>query len=90
MQGRECQEEGHEVLVMPTGVGGEGPGRHPAKSAALPDTRSQPANSTVPLLRAWSVQTLLLQDNEIFTEKPRSWTDLQHEVEAACPRGNRA
>ena len=77
-------------LVMPAGVGGEGSGRCPAKSAALPDTRSQPAHSTAPLLRAWSVSTLLLRDNEIFTEKPRSWTDLQHEVEAPCPGGNTA
>ena len=42
-------------LVMPAGVGGEGSGRCPAKSAALPDTRSQPAHSTAPLLRAWPV-----------------------------------
>ena len=42
-------------LVMPAGVGGEGSGRCPAKSAALPNTRSQPAHSTAPLLRAWPV-----------------------------------
>ena len=60
-------ERGTKSLVMPTGVGGEGSRRCPAKSAALPDTRSQPAQSTAPLLRPWPVQTLLLQDNEIFT-----------------------
>ena len=38
-------------LVMPAGVGGDGSGRCPVKSAALPDTRSQPDHSTAPLLR---------------------------------------
>ena len=75
-------------LVVPTGVGGEGPGSCHTKSVGLPDTRSQPAHSTSHLLRPWSVETLLLQDNEVFTEKPSSWIYHQHEVEATCPRGN--
>ena len=47
-------EEG-QSLVMPAGVGGEGPGSCHAKSVGLPDTRSQPVHSTSPLLRPWSV-----------------------------------
>ena len=37
---------GMKSLVMPAGVGGEGPWSCHAKSVGLPDTRSQPVHST--------------------------------------------
>ena len=49
----EVERRAMQSLVMPAGVGGEGSWRCPVKSAALPDTRSQPARSTAPLLRLW-------------------------------------
>ena len=41
-------KRGTKSLVMPAGLGGEGSRRCPAKSAALPDTRSQPAHRSAP------------------------------------------
>ena len=61
---------GMKSLVVPTGVGGEGPGSCHTKSVGLPDTRSQPAHSTSHLLRPWSVETLLLRDNDILHRNP--------------------
>ena len=48
-------EEGHEVSSDARRCGWGGSGSCHAKSAALPDTRSQPAHSTTPLLRPWPV-----------------------------------
>lgn len=78
MLGSGGREEGHKSLVM----GGEGSGRYLAKSAALLNTWSQPAQHCIPAQALVCVDTAAL-GYEVFPWKPSSWIELQHEVEAA-------
>lgn len=62
---------------MPTGVGGEGQ-EASCQVCSASDTQVTACPQHT-LAQGLVCADTLLQDNEIFTEKPRSWTDLQHE-----------